>query len=139
MSAVVLTFTTRVTKLCECITCRVPVFVTETTESELRNNGRSFYCHNGHSMSYTETETMRLQKQIENLKQREQWALEGKARALESARHQEARARTYKGKVTQLKRRVGNGVCPCCKRTFSQLARHMACKHPEYAGETETE
>ena len=23
------------------------------------------------------------------------------------------------------------GACPCCKRTFQQLARHMAAKHPE--------
>ena len=29
--------------------------------------------------------------------------------------------------------RVEHGVCPCCKRSFSALARHMATKHPEYA------
>lgn len=31
--------------------------------------------------------------------------------------------------------RVGAGVCPCCKRTFQQLARHMKCKHPKYRTE----
>jgi hypothetical protein len=23
--------------------------------------------------------------------------------------------------------------CPCCNRTFQQLARHMKAKHPEHA------
>jgi hypothetical protein len=27
---------------------------------------------------------------------------------------------------------VANGVCPCCNRTFQNLARHMAGKHPDY-------
>lgn len=26
-------------------------------------------------------------------------------------------------------KRVDRGVCPCCNRTFSNLARHMATKH----------
>jgi hypothetical protein len=24
-------------------------------------------------------------------------------------------------------------VCPCCNRTFSNLQRHMAHKHPQFA------
>lgn len=28
-------------------------------------------------------------------------------------------------------KRVGNGVCPCCNRTFANLARHMKTKHPK--------
>ncbi len=30
------------------------------------------------------------------------------------------------------RKRVGSGVCPCCSRTFQQLARHMKAKHPAY-------
>jgi hypothetical protein len=29
--------------------------------------------------------------------------------------------------------RTKNGVCPCCQRSFVQLARHIKTKHPEYA------
>lgn len=32
-----------------------------------------------------------------------------------------------------LRKRIAKGVCPCCKRTVSQMARHMATKHPNYA------
>lgn len=27
---------------------------------------------------------------------------------------------------------VGAGVCPCCNRTFKNLARHMAGQHPGF-------
>jgi hypothetical protein len=32
-----------------------------------------------------------------------------------------------------VQKRVGNGVCPCCNRTFEDLARHMKVKHREYS------
>lgn len=32
----------------------------------------------------------------------------------------------------RLATRANHGVCPCCKRTFSQLARHMKTKHPDF-------
>jgi hypothetical protein len=31
--------------------------------------------------------------------------------------------------------RIGNGVCPCCNRSFTNLRRHMTTKHPEYPKE----
>lgn len=44
----------------------------------------------------------------------------------------ERRAAAARGQVTRIRNRVGNGVCPCCKRTVSQLARHMETKHPDF-------
>ncbi len=35
--------------------------------------------------------------------------------------------------MTKVKKRAANGVCPCCNRTFSDLARHMKAKHPDFA------
>ena len=32
--------------------------------------------------------------------------------------------------LTRVKNRVSRGVCPNCNRTFKDLARHMASKHP---------
>lgn len=37
-----------------------------------------------------------------------------------------------KGHLTRKKKRAANGTCPCCNRTFKQLAAHMKNKHPEY-------
>jgi chemotaxis response regulator CheB len=39
-----------------------------------------------------------------------------------------------RAQLTKTKKRVANGVCPCCNRTFKQLARHMKAKHPEFVG-----
>jgi hypothetical protein len=40
-----------------------------------------------------------------------------------------------KANLTKAKKRIGKGVCPCCNRSFVQLERHMATKHPDYASE----
>jgi hypothetical protein len=34
--------------------------------------------------------------------------------------------------MTRIKKRVAAGVCPCCNRSFKDLARHMAGQHPDY-------
>jgi len=40
-----------------------------------------------------------------------------------------------KGVVTRMKSRAANGVCPCCKRSFQNLKRHMTTKHPKFVGQ----
>jgi len=37
-----------------------------------------------------------------------------------------------KGVLARERKRVGNGVCPCCSRHFVNLMRHMKTKHPEH-------
>ncbi len=44
----------------------------------------------------------------------------------------EHQRRGAKAAKTRIKNRVMNGVCPCCNRTFQNLASHMANKHPFY-------
>lgn len=40
-----------------------------------------------------------------------------------------------RGVNTRTKNRIKNGVCPCCKRSFVDLAAHMKTKHPAYGEE----
>ena len=49
-----------------------------------------------------------------------------------SVRPETRRRAAAKGQLTKVKKRVGNGVCPCCTRSFTDLARHMESKHPAY-------
>jgi hypothetical protein len=78
------------------------------------------------------SENAQLKRQLEAERQRVERA-ENRARMAASRQGiAERSARAYKGQVTKVKRRVGNGVCPCCNRTFSDLARHMKGKHPDY-------
>ena len=37
-----------------------------------------------------------------------------------------------KGQLTKARKRIGNGVCPCCNRHFTNVERHMATQHPEF-------
>lgn len=48
------------------------------------------------------------------------------------AREQRQRATSISRSYQRVRDRVKNGVCPCCNRTFENLARHMKTKHPDY-------
>lgn len=54
--------------------------------------------------------------------------------SLEKAATRRAKHQTnaQKGAKTKLQNRIAGGVCPCCNRTFKQLASHMKSQHPEY-------
>lgn len=43
----------------------------------------------------------------------------------------ELEARKNARKAKSLSDRAHAGVCPCCNRTFKQLAAHMKTKHPD--------
>lgn len=102
---------------------------------ELRNkclesrgsSGRQFYCPNGHPQHYTgRTDAERLESERDRTR-----------RELERVRdqrdHAEARRRGQLAATTRLKKRIAHGVCPCCKRSFKDLGRHMAGQHPDFA------
>ena len=107
---------------------RVMVFgVTEDFERRRRDDHKTFYCPTGHPNVWRQqSEAERLRRDL----RREREALARKTASLDQT---EASLRATKGVVTKQRKkldRVQNGVCPCCNRTFVNLARHMAAKHP---------
>lgn len=96
-------------------------------EKALADHSRLFYCPNGHELRYLgKTESQKLREQLERERER--------SGRISADRDQiEASLRATKGVVTKLQKRASAGVCPCCNRTFSQLARHMKSKHPDFA------
>lgn len=118
--------------------CGISFAVPAWWEAERRRLHDDFYCPNGHSLKFTGTtdEQRRIEK-LEAEKRRLQLVAD---RVLDDYRiEREARKSTQrklsatKGVLTRTKNRVARGVCPCCNRTFANLARHMAGQHPEYA------
>jgi hypothetical protein len=94
-----------------------------------RQDHKSFYCPNGHSLSYSqESREEKLKRQLDQTARSLSWTQS----RLETTKRQKAAA---KGQLTKTKRRIANGVCPCCNRTFADLAAHMHGQHPEYGGE----
>jgi hypothetical protein len=97
-----------------------------------RATGATFYCPNGHTLHYGETEADRLRRERDRLAQ--QVAQRDDALRAERASRDEIQRQlsAQKGVTTRLKNRAAAGVCPCCNRTFKQLAAHMRQKHPTY-------
>lgn len=121
-----LQFTMTVEHRCNCITCMAPVFMDRAKYDQLNRDKTNFYCINGHAMHWPqESAEEKLRKQLEFEKNRRESA----EREAETARKAEAIVR---GKLRATQERVGNGVCPCCNRSFTNLRRHMGTKHPEY-------
>jgi len=66
--------------------------------------------------------------------------LEREAKRMEQERNYarslaEAERRSHiatRGHLTRQKKRAAAGTCPCCKRTFNALSRHIQEQHPEY-------
>lgn len=101
--------------------------------------GLPFWCPNGHSQSYTQSEADRVRDELAKQKHATDQAKADRDFWLnqtteERARHERTKHRlnAHKGVVTKLRKRVGAGKCPCCHHKFRDLREHMATQHPHW-------
>ena len=109
-----------------CGECGIMFQVPTGFDQERRESGGDWYCPNGHCRVYKTREVDRLKRQLKSAEDSAAW----NRRRLESEQNSHC---ATKGHLTRQKRRAAAGVCPCCDRTFKQLARHMKSQHPDYA------
>lgn len=117
-----------------CPRCGVAYGLDEAYDARRREDHKTFYCPNGHTASYNgKTEAEKAREEAERLRMRvarleDDVALEQDRRA-----HADARANGYKGALTKAQKRAARGVCPAsgCKRSFANVAEHVATQHPE--------
>lgn len=117
-----------------CHNCGVSFAITDSYDDRRRHDHKAFYCPNGHSMSYSgDNEAEKQRKRADQLERR--LANKDEDLRAERAQHSTTRNRlsATKGVLTKTKKRIAHGVCPCCKRTFANVQRHMAGQHPDYA------
>lgn len=94
----------------------------------------SWYCPNGHPATFRgRSAEDELREKLEREQRRAGRFAAERDQALASERAQRAAATRARNERDKERKRVGNGVCPCCNRTFTNLQRHMASKHPEHA------
>jgi elongation factor P hydroxylase len=136
-----------VTQECCYAGCGVLFAMTEDFDRARREDHRWWYCPNGHQQQYSgKTEAEKLKEQLaEERRQRQRaeqniayWQDEASEHR-EKAEHERRRANGYKGHATRISKRVKNGVCICCNRTFKDLAAHMATKHPTFTPQDSVE
>lgn len=115
-----------------CCNCDIPFFLPDYKEEKCLEDGSNFYCPSGHPMVFTDNEVTKLKRELQKEKQRREWAERNGENLLKARQKTERTLVATKGHVTRIKNRVGNGVCPCCNRTFQNVKRHMNCKHPDW-------
>ncbi len=127
----------------DCAACGIVFFIPTRIEERCSNDGRKWWCPGcGHQWHYGESESDKLKRELERERELRAKEVERERQRREQAETEAKNQRNitaaYKGHLTRTKKRVGKGVCPCCNRTFSNLARHMAGKHPYFADESES-
>lgn len=125
--------------ICHCSECGVPIAMPPAVGAARRTDGNVFHCYNGHRQCFTESEVARLLREVETDRKKREWADQQAKIDREACERFSRSNAALRGEVTKIKNRVGNGVCPCCNRTFENLARHMTSKHPGYKAEGPTE
>lgn len=88
-----------------------------------------FFCPNGHRQHFVE------ESAEEKLRRERDRALQQIARAEQEADAARKRAEQAERKTKKLEKRASAGTCPCCQRTFGNMAKHMKTKHPEFVAD----
>jgi hypothetical protein len=108
-----------------CGECGILFSVPEVWRAEKQGDGSGWFCPNGHSRVYRESDAAKAKRELEAEKQRHRETLS----RLNEAQIEKAKV---EAKAARLVKRTKHGTCPCCNRTFAQLAKHMKSKHPDF-------
>lgn len=108
--------------------------ITTNMLNHYKSGKNDFYCPycKGTQGFYGKNKEDRLKDKIDMLEKEIRFSERQAANARAEERYQKNCARAQKAAKTRMKSRIKNGVCPCCNRTFKQLAAHMKSQHPEY-------
>lgn len=121
-------------ELVECCSCSTPFMMQGHLIRRLKATKNSFYCPScGTSQGwFGQNKEEKLKDELDRSERRLQLEKNRRESAEREAERQSHIARGQKAAKTRLKNRIKNGVCPCCNRTFANLAKHMSGQHPEY-------
>ena len=116
-----------------CSTCGVTFAMPERLVEMRMVDGLDWWCPLGHRWHYTtglsavEAERERAEK-LRNELDMTNRLLAGRDEDIKQERRSHA---ATKGQLTKARKRAAAGVCQWCNRSFEDLARHVASKHPE--------
>lgn len=115
--------------------CGTPFAVPHDLLKAAHNAGHTIYCPHGHTLCWKDTEADKLRRERDRLKQ-DQARLEDEAKqAWTTAAALRERADKAEKATKRLKKRSSAGTCPCCSRTFANMAEHMKHQHPTFVAD----
>lgn len=115
-----------------CCVCGIQFGVPPYFIANARRKAGTIYCPNGHVLGWSKSEADKLREQLEQEKRNVEWyknIAKSKDSQIKGANIQLGKV---KAKLHRTERRIANGVCPCCHRSFQNVMRHMKTKHPDY-------
>lgn len=129
-----------------CYKCNQPMWLPQSLENTARAMAGSltFFCAYGHGQMYAagETEETKLRRERDRLAQqiaqKDDEIADQRRRLVKAeiaATDARVEASAARKKAAELRKRASAGTCPCCNRSFSALAQHIATKHPTFRAE----
>ncbi len=123
-----------------CFKCGIEFHVPSHWKRTRQETHTEFFCPNGHAQGFYGKSPKELRiAELEREKVQQEHQLTNKTALLKQARAErdlaDRRRAAAKGQLTKTKNRIAAGVCPCCNRTFTNVARHMKSQHPDYSSE----
>lgn len=112
--------------------CGVTFGMTSGFVAQRREDHGGWYCPNGHAQYFSAiNEKEQLKKENESLQRQvvDAWrVVDEKKIQIQQLGYS---LRSQKAAKTAIMNRVKRGLCPCCRRTFSNLQSHFKTQHPE--------
>ncbi len=117
-----------------CPVCGVPYGMPASYWQARREDHKTWYCPNGCRLHYPvgSSEAEKLKVELDAARSLAQRESRRRQNAEADARRAEYQRRYAKGQLTKERKRIANGVCPCCNRTFTPLMEHIKTEHPDY-------
>ncbi len=113
----------------ECASCGVNYAFPQVLYDTAYREGGFWSCPNGHrrgwDKAHGDREETKVRQERDLLKQQE-------ARLRDELGNALAQVQAEKRSAARLAKRAAAGICPCCTRTFTNMARHMKTKHPDF-------
>lgn len=113
----------------ECWVCGVPFGLSQAFKDSIQNHDGAFYCPRGCKLGFGKSRLTVLAEEKAASERRLQAELNSANHARLVAEKERDSAVRAKRKV---ERRIAHGVCPCCNKTFSDIANHMLTEHKDF-------
>lgn len=118
-----------------CTECGVSYALTAAFEGRRRNDHKTFYCPNGHEQYYPQKSDAELAREEAQQQRERAERLVRQVNQIGDRLTSERRSHSAtKGQLTKAKKRAAHAMCPVdgCRRSFANVARHIANQHPDY-------
>jgi hypothetical protein len=102
--------------------CSIEHAIPKQLDRQAREAKHKIFCPLGHEWVIKESDLDKERRRRELAEQK----------IAQVADEMAALEKKHKAEIRRMKRRSKAGVCPCCTRTFSNMAEHMAKQHPSY-------